>query len=94
MEFGGKQKAAMERYFSEIDLDLIENMLIEKLAYGKDAANFKKVFTQKPLLISTFIEHVVTTEFVESSNAGLARRQKNTISDCFIPLGVHGITTA
>lgn len=40
-------------------------MLIEKLAYVKDAANFKKVFTQKPLLISTFIEHVVKTEFVE-----------------------------
>lgn len=34
-------------------------MLTEKLAYGKDAADFKKCFTQKPLILSTFMENLV-----------------------------------
>ena len=30
-------------------VDLIENMLTEKLTYGIDAANSKKIFTQQPI---------------------------------------------
>ena len=30
----------MERHFGEVDLDLIVNVLTEKLTYGKEAANF------------------------------------------------------
>ena len=65
LENGGKEKAAIERHFREVDLDLIENVLTEKLTYGKKAANFKKVFTQQPLIISTFMKNVFTAEFVK-----------------------------
>ena len=51
MEIGSKEKAAMEPHFGEVDL---ENVSTKKLPYGKEAANFNKVFTQQPLIISTF----------------------------------------
>ena len=77
---GIKEKAAMERHFGEVDLDLIENVLTEKLTYNKEAANFKKVFTQQPLIISTFMENAVTAEFVErfiKSRFGLTSEEYN-----------------
>ena len=80
LEIGGKEKADIERHFGEVDLDLIKNVLTEKLTYGKEAANFKKVFTHQPLIISTLMENVVTTEFAErfiKSRFGLTSEEYN-----------------
>ena len=55
-------------------------MITQKLTYGKDAANLKNLFAQQPLIISTFIEKVLTTEFVEQfikSRFGLASEKYN-----------------
>ena len=48
LKSSGKEKAVIERHFSEVDLEVVENMSIEKSAYDKDAADFREVFTQQP----------------------------------------------
>ena len=56
-------------------------MLTKKLAFGKDAANVKKVFTQQQLIISSCMEDVVTTELFErfiKSRFGLTSEEYNT----------------
>ena len=80
LEIDGKEKAAIERYFGEVDLNFIENMLNEKFPCEKDAADFKKVFTQLFKIISTFMKNVVTTEFVKrliKSRFGLTSEEYN-----------------
>ena len=64
-EIVGKEKATIKRHFSEVDVATLENMLTEKVIHGKPAADFKKLFTQQPLIISTFTENILTIEFVE-----------------------------
>ena len=65
LKIDDKEKTAIECHFSDVNEDLIESVLTKKLAFGKATANFKKVFTQQQLIISTCMENVVTTEFVE-----------------------------
>ena len=53
-EIVGNEKATIKRYFSEVDVATLENMLTEKVIHGKSVADFKKLFTQQPLIISNF----------------------------------------
>lgn len=64
-EIVGNEKVTVKCHFSEADIDILENMLTEKVIHGKPAADFKKLFTQQPLIISTFTESILTIEFVE-----------------------------
>ena len=57
IEIGGKEIATIKRNFSKVDLHTIENTLTERIMHGKPAADFKKPFTQQPLIISTFTEN-------------------------------------
>ena len=81
LKIDDKEKTAIECHFSDVNEDLIESVLTKKLAFGKTTANFKKVFTQQQLIISTCMENVVTTEFVEwfiKSRFSLTSEEYNT----------------
>ena len=62
---GQKEGAAATQHLKDIELELTEKLILEELAYGEHAKGFKQIFKMQPSILSTFIESIVVTEYIE-----------------------------
>ena len=65
VDIGQKERAAATQHFKDIELELIEKLILEELTHGEHANEFKQIFKMQPLILSTFIENIVVTEYIE-----------------------------
>ena len=65
VNIGQKERAALTQHFKDIKLELIEEVILEELTHGEHANEFKQIFKTQPLILSTFIENIVVTKYIE-----------------------------
>ena len=47
------------------ELELIDKLVLEQLAYREHGNEFKQIFKMQPLILSTFIGNILVTEYIE-----------------------------
>ena len=66
VEILSKEGAAATQHLKEIELHLTEKLILEEFAYREHANQFKQIFNMQQLILSTFIEKIVVTAYIEN----------------------------
>lgn len=89
VNIGQKEWAAATQHFKNIELQLIEKVILEELTYGEYA---KQIFKTQQLILSTFRENIVVTEYIEDFikiTYGIYGNKQNV--NCLVKVKSYGI---
>ena len=58
--------SVLDKHFKDIELELIEKVILEEMPHEEHANEFKQIFKTQQLILSTFTENTVVTEYIEN----------------------------